>query len=519
MLRIPIAVLVLCTGHTLATPVLHALDTPAETRSGLIVLTGTSFGLAQGSSTVLVDGLPAMVTTWSNTEVHAYVPEGASLGSVGVEISSPQGNSNSLSFNVESRQADGHLLWRFEFDSVVTGAFQAVGEDGTIYATDDAHLYALDPNGALKWVSSAAGGARPIDFLADGTVISATNLDVVALNPADGSVVWSFNAGADLFHQIQTGPNVGPDGNVYAIAAVNGTVGLGMFSLTPGGQLRWSNQGDPILDPISVANVNRIVFSSQNALLAFKYVAASPPFVFSFDQTDGDQAFTYLECTSLPRISPTDQVVFANACGVRAYDQSGSELWTSGLTNPLIPVIASDGTIYSGSFLNKLISLDTDGRALWESSSTNIVKMLGVTPDKAVVVHTWLEAFGGPHSVAGWAGDGSVRLWSVPLQTIDGHFELINSHTVSFSPSSDAAYFITRLTSNGARGGLYAVATGEPNTCPADLNGDGILDFFDVAAFLTAFAAQDQSSDLNGDGVYDFFDAAAYLASFADGCP
>jgi probable HAF family extracellular repeat protein len=58
-----------------------------------------------------------------------------------------------------------------------------------------------------------------------------------------------------------------------------------------------------------------------------------------------------------------------------------------------------------------------------------------------------------------------------------------------------------------------------PGSCAADLTGDGILDFFDVAAFLAAFSAQDPIADLTGDGIFDFFDVAAYLADFSAGCP
>jgi FG-GAP repeat len=57
------------------------------------------------------------------------------------------------------------------------------------------------------------------------------------------------------------------------------------------------------------------------------------------------------------------------------------------------------------------------------------------------------------------------------------------------------------------------------NPCPADLTGDGLLDFFDVQAFLALLAAEDPASDFNNDGIIDFFDVAAYLAAFSAGCP
>jgi hypothetical protein len=55
--------------------------------------------------------------------------------------------------------------------------------------------------------------------------------------------------------------------------------------------------------------------------------------------------------------------------------------------------------------------------------------------------------------------------------------------------------------------------------CAADFTGDGVLDFFDVQAFLQAFSAQDPSADFTTDTVFDFFDVQAFLQAFASGCP
>jgi len=57
------------------------------------------------------------------------------------------------------------------------------------------------------------------------------------------------------------------------------------------------------------------------------------------------------------------------------------------------------------------------------------------------------------------------------------------------------------------------------DTCLADFTGDTILDFFDVSAFLDAFAAEDPSADLTDDQNWDFFDVSAFLDAFGEGCP
>jgi hypothetical protein len=59
----------------------------------------------------------------------------------------------------------------------------------------------------------------------------------------------------------------------------------------------------------------------------------------------------------------------------------------------------------------------------------------------------------------------------------------------------------------------------KPPACPADLTGDGTLDFFDVSAFLSAYNAMDPIADFTGDGTFDFFDVSAFLSAYNAGCP
>ncbi len=54
---------------------------------------------------------------------------------------------------------------------------------------------------------------------------------------------------------------------------------------------------------------------------------------------------------------------------------------------------------------------------------------------------------------------------------------------------------------------------GDPIPCPADLNADGQLDFFDVSELLNG------SVDYNGDTAFDFFDISVFLQEFNAGCP
>ncbi|MFK7758897.1 MAG: GC-type dockerin domain-anchored protein [Phycisphaerales bacterium] len=57
------------------------------------------------------------------------------------------------------------------------------------------------------------------------------------------------------------------------------------------------------------------------------------------------------------------------------------------------------------------------------------------------------------------------------------------------------------------------------SSCPADLTGDGMLNFLDVSDFLGAFAAEDPSADFEMDGMFNFLDVSAFLSAYGQGCP
>lgn len=67
-------------------------------------------------------------------------------------------------------------------------------------------------------------------------------------------------------------------------------------------------------------------------------------------------------------------------------------------------------------------------------------------------------------------------------------------------------------------GGFWPGVNNGP-ACLGDLTGDGVLDFFDVSAFLTAYNAMDPAADFTGDGEFNFFDVSAFLVAFNAGCP
>lgn len=56
------------------------------------------------------------------------------------------------------------------------------------------------------------------------------------------------------------------------------------------------------------------------------------------------------------------------------------------------------------------------------------------------------------------------------------------------------------------------------NACPADINGDGIVDFGDYTEFLTLYDTGDHAVDFTCDGIVDFADYLEFINHYGAGC-
>jgi outer membrane protein assembly factor BamB len=137
--------------------------------------------------------------------------------------------------------ANGKTLWSFNVGMTTYGS-PTIGPDGTIYIGAQAgskqygNLYAIKPNGTLKWEwhggipycwieTSAALGPH-------GTVYINHNCkDLVALTPTGTSakVKWHRNVG-----EAWDSPSVGPDGTIYI-----GNSDFYFYAYHPDGKLKW----------------------------------------------------------------------------------------------------------------------------------------------------------------------------------------------------------------------------------------------------------------------------------------
>lgn len=114
---------------------------------------------------------------------------------------------------------------------------------------------------------------------------------------------------------------------------------------------------------------------------------------------------------------------------------------------------------------------------------------------------------GGFFSLSGWSSTESDGMAVAPYASAS-----YNPHDGGFSAVSQASV----NTASQYRGVWLFRA---PPACEADLNADGLLNFFDVSEYLALYNAQNPQADLTGEGELNFFDISAYLALYNAGCP
>jgi outer membrane protein assembly factor BamB len=481
-------VFLLVTSSAQAQPQINSLSKTTSARSGLVLINGTNFGSQQATGHVLIDGISAIVPTWTDTEIQAYVPESAGLGATTVRVETAGGVSNAKTLDVTLRQSEGRFRWRFEMGFRSSGAWTAIAPDGTIYCSDPFRLYALTPDGALKWLVQDAGGERPISVSAEGTIYTATNLaageveGVIALNP-DGSTRWTFipetsgGFGVDLL----AGPSLGPDGNIYAASNIN-LGGPGTFSLDADGTLLWSNSSS---GPGSNSITNYEILFDGDQVYVTLWGQSGGPEVLTYD-VDGDLLWTTgdlgLAIGSAPEIDPFGRLIMQWALiGVQAVDRDGSLQWIydppGTLGNVVGPTVGPDGVIYAGTWGGgDLFAINPDGTTKWmvEDQVAGFLWHMVVSPDNSTLIDGGAPDFGQPSTIRGFdTANGTLR-WIQDFHYEEGLNEFAAWIEPNFSHDGTTIYVNTEFSSNTKPANLYAVDV-SPQGNPTEVTADSFI--------------------------------------------
>jgi outer membrane protein assembly factor BamB len=318
----------------------------------------------------------------------------------------------------EQPTVQGTVAWRFEVLANYISHRADVAADGTVYFNDSSgFLYALNPNGSLKWVydGQSVGSAGPTVVGRDGTIyfgLSSPAAAIHAVNP-DGTRKWVFPAPDS--QGVIGGPGIGPDGNVYAVFDLGGD--LGVVSLTPAGILRWNNLGNPRVAEYGQLG-RELVFGGGNVYFTSTYYGD----IYGFELASGTQRFVNNSGRADQAAASRNGALFVPIdLQLNTYDRNGQFRWSffdnvNPPTNDLTaPDLGPDGNLYINRNLSELYSLTP-------TASQPIVRWVApsfiaggpipgpiVSPTNELVLMGGQQNFGRPGVIAAFStADGSV---------------------------------------------------------------------------------------------------------------
>jgi hypothetical protein len=437
---------------------INSLSATTVARSGRLRIFGTGFGT---NGQVLIDSQPAPIANWTDTLIVAYVPETAQLAAVPVQVVTSAGSSNTVSLTVTTRQSDGRVKWRFQHSGSYTVVRPAIAPDGTIYTVDvSSRLYALSPDGALKWIVPGAG-YKGVDVGSDGTIYTGSEAAIKAFNP-DGTLKWTFVQNPMAF--ILLGPNVGPDGNIYAVS----TSGIGIFSLTPAGVLRWTQ---PEVYDRPIVDYQEVTFGPNGPNQQMYFMANNH---LKGLRLDGTLVFSLTTSGHQPATGP-DGTVYATYSALGAYTPAGTVKWSfSGAINntATAPDAGPDGVVYFVHNLSTLYAVNPNGSQRWSLVTTEIMEDPIVNPLNSMVVMGGIPTYGMSGFFKAVNTASPTELWRVTLAGENGG-NLVPDSRPRFAADGQTVYITAQILGGDQTneyGYIYAIdtaATISPTPTPA----------------------------------------------------
>jgi hypothetical protein len=151
---------------------------------------------------------------------------------------------------------DGRLKWKFETEGYVYSS-PAISQDGTIYfGSWDSYLYAINPDGSLKWKFKTGNNVYSSPAISqDGTIYFGSDY-LYAINP-DGSLKWKFKTGS----YVVSSPAISQDGTIYF-----GSYDNYLYAINPDGRLKWEFEtGGSVSSSPAISQDGTIYFGSDDS--------------------------------------------------------------------------------------------------------------------------------------------------------------------------------------------------------------------------------------------------------------
>lgn len=246
-----------------------------------------------------------------------------------------------------------HIKWTFALGSSVdNNASPVVAADGTIYIGTSKSLFAINPNGTLKWKkygtafddidsdSAPAIGAAAVYFVRDlpSSDPNWPGSALTALNPADGAHLWSY----PIYHTTYGSPTIGSDGTIYVAGGrTSGDNSGTLYAIRPNGTLKWKYEptgtGSSAWIETSPAVTDTAVYFVHNS---FGLVRISTANVFQWQALGGTC------CWNQPTVGPNGIVLLGTgSMDFRAINPNGTPKWSIPVSSTMYSsATATDGT-------------------------------------------------------------------------------------------------------------------------------------------------------------------------------
>ena len=147
--------------------------------------------------------------------------------------------------------------WRFStINHLWISTSMTISNDGTIYFAQPNYMYALYPNGILKWKFGTGDATETAPAIAqDGTIyIGSSSGKIFGINPL-GTENWNFQTG----NEVLSSPVIDKNGIIYC-----GSLDGNLYVLNPNGTLRWTfDAGDSIESSTAIGEDGTIYIAGQ----------------------------------------------------------------------------------------------------------------------------------------------------------------------------------------------------------------------------------------------------------------
>lgn len=237
-----------------------------------------------------------------------------------------------------------------------------VDSQNRVYANTTNTLFSFDENGTILWSVTLTGAGAAALSSDEATVYVAEESILSAYTTTDGTLEWSYDTGSGS-----------PIHGEPVVASDDGTICFGswdhfVYCLNSDGTLQWKYETDGSIAPLASPT-----FSADETAI---YVGSGDP----NEDADGklyaldrDGVLQWSETVDSMRASgvaaASDGSLYINGGGrSHHFDSDGTSLWESDpdLVSNLLPALASQGIVYSGTAEGLISAIDAEtGDLLW----------------------------------------------------------------------------------------------------------------------------------------------------------